>query len=132
MAAFQVITYGRIWVFTEDAGKVLLLTGLRHLGYGFNPLSLWYCEHADGRPRAVIAEVNNTFGEHHFYLLANAGEPLDWPVRDVATKCFYVSPLMKVAVAMKPRPSSLSHTTRIGKMVCSSRPFTSPVRPSSR
>jgi DUF1365 family protein len=78
-------------------GRIRLLCFPRLLGYGFNPLSLWYCEHADGRPRAVIAEVNNTFGEHHFYLLANGGEPLDWPVRDIAAKCFYVSPLMKVA-----------------------------------
>jgi hypothetical protein len=78
-------------------GRIRLLCFPRILGYGFNPLSLWYCEHADGRLRAVIAEVSNTFGERHFYLLANDGAPLDWPVRDSASKCFYVSPLMEVA-----------------------------------
>lgn len=78
-------------------GRIRLLCFPRILGYGFNPLSLWYCEHADGQLRAVIAEVRNTFGEHHSYLLANAGEPLAWPVRDSAEKCFYVSPLMEVA-----------------------------------
>lgn len=75
-------------------GRIRILCFPRVLGFGFNPLSLWYCEHADGRLRAVIAEVNNTFGEHHFYLLADGGRPMDWPLRGQATKCFHVSPLM--------------------------------------
>ncbi len=77
-----------------DGGRIQLLCFPRVLGFGFNPLSLWYCEHRDGSLRAVIAEVNNTFGEHHFYLLAHAGAPLAWPMRGTATKCFHVSPLM--------------------------------------
>jgi DUF1365 family protein len=77
-----------------DGGRIRILCFPRVLGYGFNPLSLWYCEHRDGRLRAVIAEVNNTFGEHHFYLLADDGRPIDWPLRDRAVKCFHVSPLM--------------------------------------
>lgn len=80
-----------------EGGRIRLLCMPRVLGYGFNPLSLWYCEHADGRLRAVLAEVGNTFGESHIYLLANGGKPLAWPVRDKATKCFYVSPLMEMA-----------------------------------
>ena len=51
-----------------EGGKILLLSFPRLLGYGFNPLSLWYCLHRDGSLRALICEVNNTFGEHHFYL----------------------------------------------------------------
>ncbi|MCF7976462.1 MAG: DUF1365 domain-containing protein [Chromatiaceae bacterium] len=78
-------------------GRIRLLCMPRVLGFGFNPLSLWYCEHADGQLRAVLAEVSNTFGDSHFYLLANDGKPLAWPVRDTASKCFYVSPLMEVA-----------------------------------
>ncbi len=80
-----------------EGGRIRLLCMPRVLGYGFNPLSLWYCEHADGQLRAVLAEVSNTFGDSHFYLLANGGKPLAWPVRDTASKCFYVSPLMEVA-----------------------------------
>ena len=57
-----------------DGGKILLLCFPRLFGYGFNPLSLWYCLHRDGSLRAVICEVNNTFGEHHFYLLHEQGE----------------------------------------------------------
>jgi DUF1365 family protein len=77
-----------------EGGRILLLCFPRVLGYGFNPLSIWYCHHRDGSLRAVIAEVNNTFGEHHFYLLCNAGLPLSWPVTQSVEKVFHVSPLM--------------------------------------
>lgn len=59
-------------------GSVTLLTMPRVLGYGFNPVSLYYCEHADGRLRAVLAEVHNTFGEHHVYVLHESGAPMAW------------------------------------------------------
>lgn len=77
-----------------EGGKVQLLCFPRVLGYGFNPISLWYCHHRDGSLRAVLVEVNNTFGEHHFYLLSNSGSPLDWPVTQSVEKVFHVSPLM--------------------------------------
>jgi predicted NAD/FAD-binding protein len=79
-----------------DGGRIWLLCFPRLLGYGFSPLSLWYCEHSDGSLRAVIAEVNNTFGEHHCYLLSDQGRAIDWPLRDWAEKCFHVSPLMDI------------------------------------
>jgi DUF1365 family protein len=77
-----------------EGGRIHLLCFPRVLGYGFNPLSIWYCHHRDGSLRAVIAEVNNTFGEHHFYLLCNGGLPLSWPVTESVEKVFHVSPLM--------------------------------------
>ncbi len=80
-----------------DGGRIRLLCFPRVLGLGFNPLSVWYCEHRDGGLRAVIAEVNNTFGQHHSYLLHDDGKPIDWPLRGAAVKCFYVSPLMDMA-----------------------------------
>jgi DUF1365 family protein len=75
-------------------GQVLLLCFPRVFGYGFNPLSIWYCHHRDGSLRAVLAEVNNTFGEHHFYLLSEGGRPLSWPVEAAVDKVFHVSPLI--------------------------------------
>jgi hypothetical protein len=75
-------------------GRVRLLCFPRLFGYTFNPLSLWFCEHADGRPRAVLAEVHNTFGERHSYWLQSNGEPLDWPIRASRQKCFHVSPFL--------------------------------------
>jgi DUF1365 family protein len=71
------------------------------LGWVFNPVSFWYCEHADGSLRAVIAEVNNTFGERHSYLLtaaqadrgASAGEVVAYGETLHKEKVFHVSPL---------------------------------------
>jgi DUF1365 family protein len=57
-------------------GRIRLLALPRVLGYAFNPITLWYCEHRDGRLRAVIAEVHNTFGEQHSYLLNLAPQRL--------------------------------------------------------
>lgn len=78
-------------------GPVRLLCFPRLLGYAFNPISLWYCHHHDGSLRAVIAEVNNTFGDHHDYVLHAGGAPIRWPVRAVASKAMHVSPLIDMA-----------------------------------
>ncbi|WP_281783989.1 DUF1365 domain-containing protein [Sinimarinibacterium flocculans] len=77
-----------------DGGRIRLLTFPRVLGFAFNPISLWYCEHRDGRLRAVIAEVNNTFGEKHSYLLASDGAPLPYDVPIEKEKVFHVSPFL--------------------------------------
>jgi DUF1365 family protein len=50
-------------------GEIWLQTFPRVFGYVFNPVSFWHCHDAHGRLRAVLAEVNNTFGETHRYLL---------------------------------------------------------------
>ena len=50
-------------------GRVVLLTNLRLLGHVFNPVSYFYCYGADGELAAIVAEVGNTFGERHPYLL---------------------------------------------------------------
>ncbi len=75
-------------------GSVKLLCFPRVLGVGFNPLSLWYGFHRDGGLRVVLAEVSNTFGEHHFYLLGTDRVPSREPLRAAADKCFHVSPLI--------------------------------------
>jgi uncharacterized protein len=75
-------------------GRVCILTFPRVLGFGFYPVSFWYCFHADGSPRAVLAEVHNTFGGHHNYLLHNHGDVFDWSSRPTAEKIFSVSPFV--------------------------------------
>lgn len=77
-----------------DGGRVRLLCMPRLLGFAFNPISLWYCEHRDGQLRAVIAEVRNTFGERHCYLLASGGAPLAYDGSHEKEKCFHVSPFL--------------------------------------
>lgn len=75
-----------------DGGRVRLLCLPRILGFAFNPIALWYCEHRDGTLRAVLAEVRNTFGEKHGYLLASAGRPMTYEGPHEKEKCFHVSP----------------------------------------
>ena len=74
--------------------KIRLLCFPRLLGWVFNPLSLWYCETPEGRPAAVIAEVRNTFGERHCYLLKPQAGEEDWPLRQRHVKEFHVSPFI--------------------------------------
>ncbi len=64
-------------------GPIRLLTNARVLGYVFNPLSVFWCHRADGSLASVIAEVHNTYGERHCYLLRPNGSPDgDRPDRD--------------------------------------------------
>ncbi|HEY8360337.1 MAG TPA: DUF1365 domain-containing protein [Ramlibacter sp.] len=64
----------------------------RVLGHTFKPVSFWYCHRADGTLRAVLVEVNNTFGERHCYLL----DAPAWGVEQRARKVFHVSPFCAV------------------------------------
>ncbi|MBT8250444.1 MAG: DUF1365 domain-containing protein [Acidimicrobiia bacterium] len=72
-------------------GRVRLLSFPRMLGYVFNPLSVWFCENADGELRAILYEVANTFGEYHSYLL-----PVDGAVDHTWDKQLFVSPFVDV------------------------------------
>jgi uncharacterized protein len=78
-------------------GEIILQTFPRVLGYVFNPVSFWLCHGCDGILRAVLAEVNNTFGEHHVYLLS---KPNNMPITDAdwieTDKRFHVSPFLNV------------------------------------
>ncbi|QTR49154.1 DUF1365 domain-containing protein [Candidatus Thiothrix anitrata] len=76
-------------------GNIQLLCFPRILGYGFNPLSLWFCHDAAGKLLAVICEVRNTFGEHHHYLLPVAANAAI--VTGSKQKVFHVSPFMGMA-----------------------------------
>jgi len=75
-------------------GRIFLLTHLRYLGYGFNPVSFFYCFDAAERLRVVLAEVSNTFGGSHNYWLRP--EPASRTFRASAAKSLYVSPFMPV------------------------------------
>jgi DUF1365 family protein len=78
-------------------GEIWLHTFPRIAGYVFNPVSFWLAHRADGTLRAVVCEVNNTFGERHCYLLAHAdGRPMAWGEEISARKEFHVSPFCEV------------------------------------
>ena len=78
---------------TDASGEIWLHCYPRILGYTFNPASFWYCHAADNSLRAIVVEVNNTFGERHCYLLdrPHYGEELH------ARKVFHVSPFCDVS-----------------------------------
>lgn len=75
----------------------LLVTMPRILGYVFNPVSFLYAFDADGAIAAVVAEVNNTFGETHLYVLSGEA-PARPPFARAypSPKEFHVSPFYKV------------------------------------
>jgi uncharacterized protein len=75
-------------------GELWLHCYPRVLGYAFKPVSFWYAHRADGSLAAVVAEVNNTFGERHCYLLAGPGLGFGRTVE--AVKVFHVSPFCEV------------------------------------
>ena len=78
-----------------DQGEVWLQTYPRVLGHVFKPVSFWFVHSVDGRLVAVVAEVNNTFGERHCYLLHS--RTLAWGREVTADKVFHVSPFCDVA-----------------------------------
>ncbi|MFI9818350.1 DUF1365 domain-containing protein [Saccharothrix variisporea] len=84
------------WLATQGVdlggGRVLMLANARLLGHVFNPLSLYWCHNASGALECVIAEVHNTYGQRHAYLL----RPDDAGRARVA-KDFYVSPFLELS-----------------------------------
>lgn len=98
----------------ERPDRVQLLTTPRVLGHAFNPVSFYYCQGPDGRLRYAVAEVNNTFGDGHVYLL-------DSPVREDGwlwhrqRKRFHVSPFhdMSGIYAFRLAPLASSFDIRI-------------------
>lgn len=75
-------------------GEVWLQTYPRVFGYVFKPVSFWYAYNREGKLRAIVAEVNNTFGERHCYLLASS---VQWGREMTADKVFHVSPFCRAS-----------------------------------
>lgn len=85
-------TYG----YSGEDLNITLVCMPRIFGYVFNPVSFWLARDASGALRAVICEVNNTFGETHCYLCRAPGFAPLTP-RDILTgeKLFHVSPFLE-------------------------------------
>ena len=72
-------------------GRIHMLALPRVLGHVFNPLSLFWCSRPDGSLACVVAEVHNTYGGRHAYVLQT-----DERGRASAAKQFYVSPFFPI------------------------------------
>ncbi len=97
-----------------QGGPIRLLCMPRVLGFVFNPISVYFCHHPDGRLGAVLYEVNNTFGQRHSYLIpvskADSGK------NEIAQSCdkrLHVSPFMDMAMRYHFRVSPPGETVRV-------------------
>jgi DUF1365 family protein len=72
-------------------GRIELVAHGRIAGYVFNPVSFFACyAAADGTLAGVVADVHNTFGERHAYVLPVAAAASDGAWHE--NKVFHVSP----------------------------------------
>lgn len=75
--------------------RIWLLSFPRIFGYAFNPLSIYYCEDADGGMTGVVYQVKNTFGDQHAYVIPTEQEA-DGSFRHGHEKGFFVSPFIEM------------------------------------
>lgn len=101
------------WLAEQDVdlrgGQVLMLASARVLGHVFNPISVFWCYRDTGELACVVAEVHNTYGGRHRYLLYP-----DARGDDTAEKRFYVSPFITVDGTYRlhvPEPGEQLHVT---------------------
>ena len=83
----------------RPAGPIRLLTQPRFFGYGFNPVSFFYCfDELDQRVETIVAEVNNTpWRERHCYVLSqDSNEAGARKHRHRFAKDFHVSPFFEM------------------------------------
>ena len=79
-----------------EGGAIRLLAMPRVLGYGFNPLSVYFCYHCNGQLLALLHQVHNTFGERHTYLIPVGACDDPTAIRQDCAKVFHVSPFLAV------------------------------------
>lgn len=94
------------------SGPIVLLTQVRHFGFVFNPVSIYYCYDPSGQSlEAIVADVTNTpWGERCSYV--SLVDKADTVHRFSCPKAFHVSPFMQMNMTYKWR------VTQPGKRVC--------------
>ncbi|MBW9116559.1 DUF1365 family protein [Rhizobium cauense] len=91
----------RAWIVRQLVAAGVAIDGIRIgivcypriLGFVFNPLTVYFCSGHDGRVRAVLYEVCNTFQERHTYVIPVA-DPSGDVIRQSCPKALYVSPFI--------------------------------------
>jgi uncharacterized protein len=78
----------------DAAARVHFICIPRVLGFAFNPIAFFFCHDAEGRLRAVLHQVKNTFGDQHIYMIPVASDDAapGAVVRQRAAKRLHVSP----------------------------------------
>lgn len=98
-------------------GQVQALLSPRVVGYVFNPLSVFWCHRPDGSLALVVAEVHNTYGDRHCYVV----HPDDSGRAEV-DKEFYVSPFNDVSGRYRLRVPEPADDGRVAVSVTLVRP----------
>lgn len=75
----------------NPGGRITALLNARCLGYVFDPLTVFWCHDESGVVQVVVAEVHNTYGGRHAYVLGATAES-----GETVAKEFYVSPFNPV------------------------------------
>jgi uncharacterized protein len=91
-----------------DPSRVVMLAGARTFGYAFDPISVFWCYDGADVQCAVVAEVHNTYGERHAYLLE-----LDADGEAEIEKAMYVSPFNGREGTYRIRVSSPTSTVSV-------------------
>lgn len=92
-----------------SGGRVLMLASAATFGYVFNPLTVFWCHDRAGALAAVLAEVHNTYGERHVYLLGP-----DQGGSGNTAKDFYVSPFLPMHGQYRMRLPEPGDSLRLG------------------
>jgi len=88
----------------RPSGPIRLLTHFRYLGYGFNPLSAYYCYAPDGELEAVVLEVSNMpWREMHPYVLTRGAPIANGGFKFEFAKAFHVSPFLPMDMGYRCR-----------------------------
>lgn len=99
----------------DPGGDLWLYTFPRVWGFSFKPVSFWHWHDTRGELRIVLAEVNNTFGERHIYLLQDKnGDAITDRSELSCSKIFHVSPFCDVSGQYRFQPAV---NTRFFRMV---------------
>ena len=75
----------------EASDKIKMLAAVRHFGYVFNPLSVYWIYDNTNKLKWVILEIHNTYGDRHAHLVkVNENSQAEM------VKEFYVSPFFTI------------------------------------
>jgi uncharacterized protein len=114
-----------------ESSRIVMLANARVLGHVFDPLSVFWCFAADNELVCIVAEVHNTYGDRHVYLLRPDATGVA-----TADKAFHVSPFFDVSgnyelrFALSPRSVSSTVILRRDGEVAFTATFRGrPVRP---
>lgn len=77
--------------------SVLLFVLPRYLNYAFQPVSFFVCLDPNKAITHVVAEVHNTFGDTHRYVLENENKDLNGSFSSRFAKQFFVSPFLDLS-----------------------------------